>query len=199
MTRDQPSHVGHRNRPQMFQGRRSRFYDFAARRLLRRVYRRFAEDLADAAPEGGAVLDAGTGPGILLVELARLRPDLQLSGVDLSGDMVAAAARNLAEFGERASARHGDVTDLPFPADSFDIVVSSLSLHHWDHPEAAAPELVRVLRPGGRVYIYDVRRAPFDELTAGFPGNPRPRLTPIRSWPPVLPQVVRYVVPVDAP
>jgi ubiquinone/menaquinone biosynthesis C-methylase UbiE len=113
MIRHQHSHLGRRNRPDRFQGRHSRFYDFAARRLFRRVYRRFAEDIADAAPDGGAVLDVGTGPGVLLVELARLRPDLHLSGVDISEDMVAAAARNVAEFGERASARHGDVTDLP--------------------------------------------------------------------------------------
>jgi ubiquinone/menaquinone biosynthesis C-methylase UbiE len=42
--------------------------------------------------------------------------------------------------------------------------VSSLSLHHWDEPEAAVPELARVLRPGGRLYIYDFPIAPFDRL-----------------------------------
>lgn len=198
MTRHEPSPTGHRNRPHAFQGRHSRYYDFVARRLFRRMYRRFAEDVAGTAPDGGAVLDVGTGPGVLLVELARLRPDLELSGVDLSTDMVAAAARNLATFGQRASARHGDVGDLPFPANSFDVVVSSLSLHHWD-PQAAGPELARVLRPGGKVCIYDLPFAPFDELTAALPGNPQPRRTPIRTGTPLGRQIIRYVVPIQAP
>jgi ubiquinone/menaquinone biosynthesis C-methylase UbiE len=180
----------------MFQGRHSRIYDFLARRLLRGAYRRFAEDIADAAPQGGAVLDAGTGPGVLLVELARLRPDLRLAGVDLSADMVAAATRNLAELGERASVHTGDVTHLPFPDGSFDIIVSSFSLHHWDDPQAAGPELARVLRTGGRLCVYDFRVAPFDELAAAFPGTPRRTL--VRTGIPLFPRVVRFVVPVEA-
>src|SRR5438046_3943914 len=96
-----------------FDGRRSRVYDFAARRLLRRFYRRLADDIAAVAPQGSAVLDVGTGPGVLLVELARRRPDLQLTGIDLSADMVAAATRHLREFG--ASAKVGGGTDVPVP------------------------------------------------------------------------------------
>ncbi len=88
-----------RNLPGLFQGRSSRVYDFASRRLLRPVYRRLADDIAAVAPEGGAVLDAGTGPGVLLVELATRRPDLRLTGIDLSADMVEAARRNVARFG----------------------------------------------------------------------------------------------------
>ena len=74
--------------------------------------------------------------------------------------MIAAAKRNLEPFGDRASARVDDATSLPFRDRSFDLIVSSLSLHHWDDPEAAVPELARVLRPGGRVYIYDFPFAP---------------------------------------
>jgi ubiquinone/menaquinone biosynthesis C-methylase UbiE len=188
----------HGNRPALFEGRASRVYDFMARRLLRGLYRRIADDLVDAVREGADVLDVGTGPGVLLVEVARLRQDLRLSGVDISADMVAAATRNLAEFGERASARHGDVTDLPFPDGSFDVAVSSLSLHHWDRTEAAGPELARVLRPGGRAYIYDFPGAPFDELAAGIPGGARGRQTPLRIRIPLFPRLVRFVVPVEA-
>lgn len=159
-------HISHRNRPGAFQGRASRVYDFAARRLLRGVYRRIAADLALSIPTGAAVLDVGTGPGVLLVELASRRPDVRLTGVDLSPDMIAAAGRNLREYGERATARVADAMDLPFPDDSFDVIVSSLSLHHWDHPEQAAGELARVLRPGGRLVVYDFPFAPFDKLTA---------------------------------
>ncbi|MGH3487955.1 MAG: class I SAM-dependent methyltransferase [Actinopolymorphaceae bacterium] len=150
------------NTPAIFHGRSSRIYDFVARRVMRRLYRRIAADVADAVPDGGAVLDVGTGPGVLLVEIAKRRADVKLTGIDLSADMVTAANRNLQPHRDRAVARVGDVTGLEFPDDSFDLIVSSFSLHHWDDPAAAVPELARVLRPGGRLYLYDFHRAPFD-------------------------------------
>jgi ubiquinone/menaquinone biosynthesis C-methylase UbiE len=189
---------GHRKAAGLFQGRSSRIYDFMSRRVMRGLYRRLAADIAATAPPGAAVLDVGTGPGVLLVELAGRRPDLRLTGVDLSHDMITAANRNLEPFGDRASARVADVTRLPFPDGSFDLIVSSLSLHHWDDPEAAAPELGRVLRPGGEVHIYDFPSAPFDELAAAagrrsvLSGKP-PRRTPIRTGIPFL-RCTRYVM-----
>lgn len=194
-----PGHGWHGNCPQAFQGRASRIYDLIARRVLRAVYRRLAADIADAAPTNGTVLDVGTGPGVLLVELAGRRPDLRLTGLDLSADMIAAAGRNLAKFGARTTAQVGDVTDLPFPDASFDLIVSSLSLHHWDNPEAAIPELARVLRPGGRLCIYDFRFAPFEALEATarakslFTGQP-PQRTLIRTGVPLFPRCVRHVM-----
>jgi methylase of polypeptide subunit release factors len=98
-------HARHRNMPRLFEGRSSRMYDFVSRRVLRVFYRRLAADVAAEAPPGGAVLDVGTGPGVLLVELAKRRTDLRLTGVDLSADMVAAATRNLEPFGERQPRR----------------------------------------------------------------------------------------------
>src|SRR2546421_371341 len=187
-------HGTHRNLPKAFAGRGSRIYDLVARRVLRGFYRRLADDVSATAPQGGAVLDVGTGPGVLLVELSRRRPDLHLTGIDLSADMVGAASRNL---GPRATVRVGSVTELPFPDRSFDLIVSSLSLHHWDHPEAAVPELARVLRPGGRLQIYDFRFAPFDTLTGAareasvFTERP-PERTTIRTGIPLFPRCVRY-------
>lgn len=189
----------HRNAPGAFHGRSSKVYDFLARRLLRGFYRRLAADLAATVPAQAAVLDVGTGPGVLLGELARRRPDLRLTGVDLSADMIAAAERNLRTFGDRASARVADVTELPFPDQSFDLIVSSLSLHHWDHPEAAARELARVLRPGGQLRIYDFRFAPFDELTTAAAGQERfagrePERIRFRTGVPLLPRCVRFIL-----
>jgi ubiquinone/menaquinone biosynthesis C-methylase UbiE len=154
--------------PRAFDGRNTQLYDFVASRLLRRVYRRLARDVAALAPEGAAVLDLGTGPGVLLLELAALRPDLDVTGLDRSADMIAAANRKLARFGPRARAVTGDVASLPFGDASFDLVVSSLSLHHWDHPVEAGNELARVLRPGGKACLYDVANAPFDAVTPGW-------------------------------
>jgi ubiquinone/menaquinone biosynthesis C-methylase UbiE len=188
-------HRRRHNRPRAFEGRSSRTYDFVARRVARVMYRRLADDIAAEAPEGAAVLDVGTGPGVLLVELARRRPDLRLTGVDLSPDMIAAAARNL---GDRAEVRAADVTDLPFEDGSFDLIVSSLSLHHWDHPAQAVPELARVLRPGGRVLIYDFPMAPFDALTdaawnLSVLNGAEPQRAPIRIGVPFL-RCVRFAM-----
>ena len=191
-------HGRRRNVPKVFEGRSSRVYDLVSRRLVRRMYRRFAADIARVAPDNAQLLDVGTGPGVLLVELATARPDLRLTGVDLSADMITSARRNLAPFADRATARVGNVTDLPFADDSFDLVVSSLSLHHWDDPESAAPELARVLRPGGHVYIYDFPFAPFARLTDAatsrsvLNGQP-PERTPIRTGVAFL-RCVRYVL-----
>ena len=188
-------HRRRHNLPGAFEGRSSRFYDFVARRVARVMYRRLADDIAAEAPQGAAVLDVGTGPGVLLVELARRRPDLRLTGVDLSADMIAAAARNL---GDRADVRAADVTDLPFEDGSFDLVVSSLSLHHWESPADAVPELARVLRPGGRVLIYDFPGAPFTALAdaawnASVLNGAAPQTTPVRTglW---FIQCVRYAL-----
>ena len=184
----------HGNRPAFFEGRASRVYDFMARRLLRGLYRRIADDL-DTVPEGADVLDVGTGPGVLLAER---RPDLRLTGIDVSADMVTAARRNLGKF-ERASARVADVTDLPFGDGSFDVVVTSYSMHHWDDPVAAVPELARVLRPGGRLCVYDFGHAPFGLLTEtarerGVFGTGPSRQTTIRTGVPFFSRCVRQTM-----
>ena len=152
------------NCPALFSGRASRIYDVVARRFIRRMYRRIADDLVGALPRNADVLDVGTGPGVLLVEPATRRPDLRLTGIDLSNDMIALAQRNTREFGDRVSARVANVVDLPFADGSFDVITTSLSSHHWDDPASAVPELARVLRPGGRFYDYDLPFAPFDVL-----------------------------------
>lgn len=190
-------HVRHHNMPRVFEGRGSRVYDVVARRLLRRVYRRLAEDVAATAPANAAVLDVGTGPGVLLAELAARRPDLRLNGIDLSADMIAAATRNLGQFADRVDVRVADVTDLPFPDGSFDLIVSSFSLHHWDRPELAVPQLARVLRPGGQVCVYDFGFAPFGKLEAAardrslFTAGPPVRT---RIHMPLHPSPVRYTM-----
>ncbi len=51
----------------------------------------------------------------------------------------------------------GDVAALPFPDGSFDLVVSTFSMHHWSDPAAGLGEIARVLRPAGRALIWDLR------------------------------------------
>jgi ubiquinone/menaquinone biosynthesis C-methylase UbiE len=179
-----------------FDGGHARRYDVIARRLLRGAYGRIAADAADLVPEGGSVLDAGTGPGVLPLELATRRPDLRVTAVDLSADMAAIAGRNLAPFGDRAEARRADVAALPFADDSFDLVVASLTAHHWADPAAATAEIARVLRPGGRFAVYDVGSAPYDvidETARDLFGGPAGH-TPFKAgrWP--VPKMFRHLL-----
>ncbi|WP_051393288.1 class I SAM-dependent methyltransferase [Glycomyces arizonensis] len=159
MPRHNHHHHGHGHGT--IDGRASGWYNFLSKSFRRLAYRRIAKDVARSAPRSGAVLDIGTGPGVMLVELHRFRPDLELTGVDLSADMVAHAKRNL---GERAAVRLADVAELPFEAERFDLVVASFSAHHWEDPAAGAAEIARVLRPGGRLLIYDFEHAPYDAI-----------------------------------
>lgn len=159
--------IGHSS----FEGRSSRRYAFLSRWPLRGVYRRIGEDIALGAPPSAAVLDVGTGPGVLLAEIAAQRSDVAVTGIDPSADMITAAQRTIRNAGARVSAQVGDVADLDFPDDSFDLIVTTFSMHHWDDVPAAVPELARVLRPGGAVYIYDFADAPFDTLDAAATTN----------------------------
>jgi ubiquinone/menaquinone biosynthesis C-methylase UbiE len=125
-------------------------------RLLRWYVARRAVELM---PRGDAA-DLGCGPGHLVIQLATMAPGLHVTGVDLSDEMLTEAeslGRQSGLYG-RTSFRKGDAAQIPFPDGSLDLVVSTLSLHHWSDPIAALDETARVLRPGGAFLIFDLRR-----------------------------------------
>lgn len=148
-------------------------YDRHASRLARPLYERVADDVAAVGlSEGARVLDIGTGPGRLPVLIAARCPGLRIDGVDLAPEMIERARAN-ANGGDRVQFAVGDVAALSYPAATFDLVVSTLSQHHWADPRAGLRELRRVLRPGGQVWIYDVRpalRRAEAAARAAFPG-----------------------------
>src|SRR5215467_165915 len=150
-------HLSHLNA--LFTGRGSRVYDVVMVRLTRRLCQRVVADLAALGLAEGKVLDVGTGPGTLVRELARQLPGLQVYGIDLSEDMIelARAHARREHLEERVQFASGDVAHLPYPDQPFDVVVSTISMHHWSELEQPLRELYRVLRPGGRVWIYDFR------------------------------------------
>lgn len=186
-------HHGHGHLDNPFHGK-AVAYDRVAGRLMRRPFRRIAADLVRQLPPGAELLDVGTGPGRLLVEVARRRPDVRVTGVDLAPDMVEIARGHLAEFGERATALVADVRELPFPDGAFDVIVSTLSLHHWADPAAGAVELARVRRPGGQIRIYDLRSAPFAELQTAITGTGTRRTTRFRISPLPVPALRLLVI-----
>ena len=150
-------------------------YDRRAGRIFGGVYRRVADDVAAAAPTGGAVLDAGCGSGRLALEIARRRPDLSVHGVDLERGMVDVATRHAerADFADRVRFTVADLADLALPDDSVDLVVSTASLHHWADVDAVVAALGRVLRPDGRMWIYDLRWVPAGKVRSASAGLDR--------------------------
>lgn len=140
-------------------GRHAAGYDHVMTRALGWLYRAAANHLLASVPAQAHVLDVGTGPGRLLVELAASRHDIRLAGVDPSADMVNHATRRLhnAALTGRADLHVAAAEDLPFPDDTFDAVISTLSSHHWADPYRAVAEQARVLRPGGVLWIFDLR------------------------------------------
>lgn len=132
-------------------------YDRLAAPAIASFHARVAQRVTMITP-GGQVLDVGCGPGHIAVLLAQEAPGLTVTGIDLVPAMIALAQRHAAaaELSDRVRFQVADVASLPFPDDQFDLVVSSLSLHHWPDPARGLAEIDRVLRPGGRVLIYDL-------------------------------------------
>ena len=114
------------------------------------------------------ILDLGCGRGAVLLMAAQHLTTGRAVGVDLwrsvdqSGNSPEATRRNAVAEGvaDRVELRTADMTALPFENDTFDVVVSSLALHNIrgrDGRDKAISEAVRVLRPGGRLMIADIR------------------------------------------
>ena len=142
----------------LFYGWGSHIYDVVMVRLTRRLYQRVIGDIAPVLSEG-KVLDAGTGPGTLARDIARRQPRLQVYGIDLSEDMIRLAREHAKreQLEERVHFDSGNIAHMPYPDQSFDLVVSTISMHHWYEIEQPLRDLYRVLRPGGRLWIYDFR------------------------------------------
>jgi len=139
-------------------------YDAMSRLFFGSFFGPIAADIAAVAeatsPEGARVLEVGCGPGHLSVRLAR-RHGLEMTGLDLDPAMIERARANADRTmdGEvrRRSFVVGDVASLPFPDGTFDLVVSTMSMHHWTDPAAGLAEMARVLRPGARALVWDFR------------------------------------------
>jgi ubiquinone/menaquinone biosynthesis C-methylase UbiE len=122
------------------------------------------------------ILDIGTGPGRLLIELRKVFPYASLVGVDISQAMIEQAQNNIHASGcaNNTELSVANVTKLPYHDAKFDLVISTGSLHHWKDPIPALCEIHRVTKSGGYALMYDlVRKMPDsvrDQVRSEFGG-----------------------------
>lgn len=126
----------------------------------RRRLRAMTIALARIQP-GERVLEVGCGTGdVALAACAPAGPHGSVSGIDAGPEMIAVARAKAARAGVTVDFRLEPIEALTYPDATFDIVLSSLMMHHLpdDLKRQGLAEIARVLKPGGRVLIIDVKR-----------------------------------------
>ena len=144
---DVPVHIG----PAAYAAWRATTLGAITERLEHRLILEMAGDVA-----GQRVLDVGCGDGAFACTLARRGADVV--GVDPDPEMIKVARHRAEEVAGRAAFAEGHVERLPFPDDSFDVVVAVTVLCFVGDARAAISEMVRVLRPNGRLVLGDLGR-----------------------------------------
>jgi ubiquinone/menaquinone biosynthesis C-methylase UbiE len=126
---------------------------YRTRDVLRR--RRLVREALEAAP-GERILDVGCGPGFYLAELIeQVGPTGSLVGIDASPHTLA-LARHRTQGHHNVEFHLADATSLPVPDAAVDAALAVQVLEYVADPDAALAELHRVLRPGGRLVVWDV-------------------------------------------
>jgi malonyl-CoA O-methyltransferase len=146
--------------------------------------------LAAGGPRGADVLELGCGTGVLTALLAQALPEARITAVDVAPRMVARARQRV--NGTPVAFLVADVEELAWPAERFDLVVSSATLQWLSRPAETLVRLARALRPGGRMVHATFGPDTFRELHAAFrtaeeaAGLPRRRhwleLAPAHAW-----------------
>jgi ubiquinone/menaquinone biosynthesis C-methylase UbiE len=112
--------------------------------------------VSETVPTGGRILEIAPGPGYLAIELAKLGK-YQVVGLDISKSFVKIAQTKAQEAGVTVEFRHGNASKMPFEANMFDFVVCVAAFKNFTEPVQAIGEIYRVLKPGGKALINDLR------------------------------------------
>ncbi len=130
------------------------FYNLVPARIFLPRYKMIAEEVT---PQKNSLLvDIGTGPGILALEIAKRFPGSRIIGIDLSEKMIEIANINKGKYCvTNAEFIVMDANALKFDDNTLDMVISTGSFHHWKNPVKILNEIHRCLKPGCQAWIYD--------------------------------------------
>jgi len=128
-------------------------------------FKTLARQVAEQLPPCADVLEVAPGPGYFAIELAKLG-DYRITGLDISETFVEIANRNAAQAQVQVDFQRGNASGMPFKSDSFDFLLCRAAFKNFGAPLGALREMHRVLKPGGRAPIIDLRKDTSNESVA---------------------------------
>lgn len=137
----------------------ARRYAEKHRKMAQKFGAEYTRKLKVRGFSSGKILDVGCGFGGTLLYLLKEFPEAVGVGIELSEPLLALAAETAEAQGvaDRVTFEKADAQEIPYPDDSFDVVISTNVVHHVDNPVAMLREITRVLAPEGMLYIADIR------------------------------------------
>ena len=120
-------------------------------------FKALARRVAAQTPRGSDVLEVAPGPGYFAIELAKLG-GYQVTGLDISHTFIEIARKNAIEAGVNVDFRHGNASKMPFDDQQFNFLLCRAAFKNFTQPVRALQEMYRVLKPGGRALIIDLRK-----------------------------------------
>jgi len=140
-------------------GMEGRIANWYARNTARDMpyFTALAKRLTSELPVGSRVLEVAPGPGYLAIEIARCGI-YQITGLDISRTFVAIATKNAHRAFVDIDFQWGNACAMPFGESTFDIIVCRAAFKNFSQPLTAMNEMHRVLKPGGRAVIVDLRK-----------------------------------------
>jgi len=147
-------------------GMEGRVAAWYAKNTLRDIaeFQALAHRLTKNLPADARILEVAPGPGYLSIELAKYG-QYRITGLDISKTFVEIATENAGRASLKIDFQQGNASAMPFRKDIFDFIVCRAAFKNFSQPAEAMNEMYRVLRPGGRALIIDLRKdASMDDI-----------------------------------
>jgi ubiquinone/menaquinone biosynthesis C-methylase UbiE len=130
-------------------------------KMAERFGQEYTQKLSARGFKSGGILDVGCGFGGTAILLAEAFPDSEVFGIDLSEPLLQLAnlTAQRANLGERVRFEKGDVHQIPYEDDSFEVELNINMVHLVEDPIKMLNEIERVLVPGGLLFVADIRRS----------------------------------------